>query len=318
MAEKAAGALGGVLRVLAGRREEGLRELALDVEEAGEALREELYSREEVADVLASLGGKMKSTFRRELEHCAYSAGVALRLFAEEAQSALGAELAASGLHHRLEEPGLLRDVKAVEEQALALPASEFSALGVAEVPPGGRRGTDREFADDMELISLREEVGRLQAQLLVAREERGELQQLQEDHRRLEAELCSRSRVEGGEMRLALAKAEEAASALREELAAAERHLDAERERRGRAEREIESLSSRHSPEGPPPANVGETRALKMRVAELEAEVGARLAGSKQFQQLRRMLSSKSQDIVRLRERLHQYEPETVPDGDA
>ena len=307
-----------MLRMLAVRREEGLRELALDVEEASEALREELFSRSDVKNVLEGLGGRLGSTFRRELEHCAYSAGVALRLFAEEAQSALGAELAAPGLHHRLEEPGLLREVAALEEQALALPASDFAALGVAEVPPGDHGGADRELADDTELMSLREEVGRLQAQLVVAHEERGELERLQEDHKRLEAELCSRSRVEGGEMRLALTRAEEAASALREELAAAERHLEAERERRGRAEREIERFSSRHSPEAPPPAAAGEERALKTRVAELEAEVGARLAGSKQFQQLRSMLSSKSQDVVRLRQRLREYEPETVPDGDA
>ena len=144
----AGGALGGVLRVLATRREEGLRELALDVEDASGSLQEELYSRGEVSALFAQLRQQLERTARRELEHCAHSAGVAVRLLAEEVRRPLGAELELADLQHRLEEPGLLQEVRALEERALALPAGDFAALGSPAGPRGGGGGgTTRNWA---------------------------------------------------------------------------------------------------------------------------------------------------------------------------
>lgn len=311
MAGRAEGALGGVLRVLAARREEGLRELALDVEDASGALQEELYSRGEVAALFSGVWHQLEHTARRELEHCAHSAGVVVRLLAEEVQRSLGAELELVDLHHRLEEPGLLQEVRALEERALALPAGNFAALGNPAGPRGGEGG-----GGDSELGALREEVGRLQAQLLLAREEGAELERLREEQARLERELLSYTEAEG-EARRNLARAEAVAATLRENLSTAQLALDEERGRRDRAEAKADELAERPLRTSPSETG-GEQAALRKRVAELEAEVGAKLAGSKQFQQLRKMLGSKSQDVVRLRQRLRAYEPEEVPDGDA
>ena len=271
------GGLGGVLRVLATRREEGLRELALDVEDASGSLQEELYSRGEVSALFAQLRQQLERTARRELEHCAHSAGVAVRILAEEVRRPLGAELELADLQHRLEEPGLLQEVRALEERALALPAGDFAALGNPASPRGGGGG-----GDDSEMGALREEVGRLQAQLLLARK--------------------------------GLARAEAVAATLKEDLAAMQMALEDERRCRDRAEAKADELDGhtlRVSGGG------GGEAALRARVEELEAEVGAKLARSKQFQQLRKMLGAKSQDVVRLRQRLRAYEPEEVPDGD-
>lgn len=311
MAGRAEGALGGVLRVLAARREEGLRELALDVEDACGALQEELYSRGEVVALFSGVWHQLERTARRELEHCAHSAGVAVRLLAEEVQRSLGAELELVDVHHRLEEPGLLQEVRALEERALALPAGNFAALGNPAGPRGGEGG-----GGDSELGALREEVGRLQAQLLLAREEGAELGLLREEQARLERELLSHDEAEG-EARRNLARAEAVAATLRENLSTAQLELDEERGRRDRAEAKADELAERPLRTSPSERG-GEEAKLRKRVAELEAEVGAKLAGSKQFQQLRKMLGSKSQDVVRLRQRLRAYEPEEVPDGDA
>ena len=168
----------------------------------------------------------------------------------------------------------------------------------------------------DSELGALREEVGRLQAQLLLAREEGAELERLREEQARLERELLSYTEAEG-EARRNLARAEAVAATLRENLSTAQLALDEERGRRDRAEAKADELAERPLRTSPSETG-GEQAALRKRVAELEAEVGAKLAGSKQFQQLRKMLGSKSQDVVRLRQRLRAYEPEEVPDGDA
>jgi len=274
----AGGGLGGVLRVLATRREEGLRELALDVEDASGSLQEELYSRGEVSALFAQLRQQLERTARRELEHCAHSAGVAVRILAEEVRRPLGAELELADLQHRLEEPGLLQEVRALEERALALPAGDFAALGNPASPRGGGGG-----GDDSEMGALREEVGRLQAQLLLARK--------------------------------GLARAEAVAATLKEDLAAMQMALEDERRCRDRAEAKADELDG-HTLRVSSGGGGGEA-ALRARVEELEAEVGAKLARSKQFQQLRKMLGAKSQDVVRLRQRLRAYEPEEVPDGD-
>ena len=202
----AGGGLGGVLRVLATRREEGLRELALDVEDASGSLQEELYSRGEVSALFAQLRQQLERTARRELEHCAHSAGVAVRILAEEVRRPLGAELELADLQHRLEEPGLLQEVRALEERALALPAGDFAALGNPASPRGGGGG-----GDDSEMGALREEVGRLQAQLLLARK--------------------------------GLARAEAVAATLKEDLAAMQMALEDERRCRDRAEAKADEL---------------------------------------------------------------------------
>ena len=177
---------------------------------------------------------------------------------------------------------------------------------------PGAGRG-----GGDSELGALREEVGRLQAQLLLAREEGADLGRLREEQARLERELLSLHIEGGGEARRNLARAEAVAATLRENLSTAQLALDEERGRRDRAEAKADELAERPLRTSPSETG-GEEAALRKRVAELEAEVGAKLAGSKQFQQLRKMLGSKSQDVVRLRQRLRAYEPEEVPDGDA
>ena len=131
-----------------------------------------------------------------------------------------------------------------------------------------------------------------------------------------MERELLSYAEAEG-EARRNLARAEAVAATLRENLSTAQLALDEERGRRDRAEAKADALAERPLCTSPSETG-GEQAALRKRVAELEAEVGAKLAGSKQFQQLRKMLGSKSQDVVRLRQRLRAYEPEEVPDGDA
>ena len=251
---------------------------ALDVEDASGSLQEELYSRGEVSALFAQLRQQLERTARRELEHCAHSAGVAVRILAEEVRRPLGAELELADLQHRLEEPGLLQEVRALEERALALPAGDFAALGNPASPRGGGGG-----GDDSEMGALREEVGRLQAQLLLARK--------------------------------GLARAEAVAATLKEDLAAMQMALEDERRCRDRAEAKADELDG-HTLRVSSGGGGGEA-ALRARVEELEAEVGAKLARSKQFQQLRKMLGAKSQDVVRLRQRLRAYEPEEVPDGD-
>ena len=62
-----------------------------------------------------------------------------------------------------------------------------------------------------------------------------------------------------------------------------------------------------------------------EVRVARLEANkaseaVGAtdvRMSESKQFQQMRKIMQQKSEEVTALRSRLAKYEPESVPDGD-
>jgi len=62
-----------------------------------------------------------------------------------------------------------------------------------------------------------------------------------------------------------------------------------------------------------------------EVRVARLEANkaseaVGAtdvRMSESKQFQQMRKIMQQKSEEVTALRRRLAKYEPESVPDGD-
>jgi len=183
-----------------------LRELALDVEDASGSLQEELYSRGEVSALFAQLRQQLERTARRELEHCAHSAGVAVRILAEEVRRPLGAELELADLQHRLEEPGLLQEVRALEERALALPAGDFAALGNPASPRGGGGG-----GDDSEMGALREEVGRLQAQLLLARK--------------------------------GLARAEAVAATLKEDLAAMQMALEDERRCRDRAEAKADEL---------------------------------------------------------------------------
>ncbi len=53
-------------------------------------------------------------------------------------------------------------------------------------------------------------------------------------------------------------------------------------------------------------------------KAGEMAGEADKRMSESKQFQQMRKIMAQKSEEVTALRRRLAKYEPDTVADGDA
>ena len=54
-----------------------------------------------------------------------------------------------------------------------------------------------------------------------------------------------------------------------------------------------------------------------RQQISELEADMEAKLTSSKQFQQMKTMMSQKSQKVNDLRRRLQKYEPDALEEDD-
>ena len=54
-----------------------------------------------------------------------------------------------------------------------------------------------------------------------------------------------------------------------------------------------------------------------RQQISELEADMEAKLTSSKQFQQMKSMMSQKSQKVNDLRRRLQKYEPDALEEDD-
>ena len=54
-----------------------------------------------------------------------------------------------------------------------------------------------------------------------------------------------------------------------------------------------------------------------RQQISELEADMEAKLTSSKQFQQMKTMMSQKSQKVNALRRRLQKYEPDALAEDD-
>ena len=54
-----------------------------------------------------------------------------------------------------------------------------------------------------------------------------------------------------------------------------------------------------------------------RQQISELEADMEAKLTSSKQFQQMKTMMSQKSQKVNDLRRRLQKYEPDALAEDD-
>ena len=54
-----------------------------------------------------------------------------------------------------------------------------------------------------------------------------------------------------------------------------------------------------------------------RQQISELEADMEAKLTSSKQFQQMKTMMSQKSRKVNDLRRRLQKYEPDALAEDD-
>ncbi|KAI8475495.1 MAG: hypothetical protein J3K34DRAFT_483225 [Monoraphidium minutum] len=305
-----------LLRFTRAKRAQHAREcgrLVADLTARRVACAGDVLSGAEVQEMLGELRGALEKQVDEEVANAYHSGALVLQLALQQAQAA-GASIAVDT--SALEDERMLAALRAAEAAAAARPAADFARkLGaVGGRPPAILGGGDAGAAAERD--ALRSEVealrGRLQA-LQVATT--AAMRDKSELARRLEAaEAAARdaaARTEGAGCNAAAAAAAAAAA----DGAAARAALEARLAEAGAQARA--ALDVAEAARAQLAALQSQLRCKAGEAAALEAAAAEKLQASKQFKQLQALMAQKSQQVVALRQRLANYEPEEVASAD-
>jgi len=312
------------LRFARMKRDQHLREVTGVIEDVRDyRVEETVYTKPDVLHILESLQDEIALVVEKELSFTAHSNALLLRLLFKQAEDE---SIQLSVDPNALENELLINQMKVLEDQALTKPASAFilkkSGLGKLSNAGGGtdpKIVMERDQLKD-ELQSLRFRFQELQASTNSMMKEKSAMRE--EMGRAQDSASTQQSELEGSlKEREAILKKKE------EELA----HLERAMEETGREKSALSAASSEAEEK------------LKKQVAKLKKEVkhkdeeisqstsrlesadkhmDGKLNESKQFQTMKKMMMTKSQQLMQLRKRLAMYEPpdegEDIGDADA
>ncbi|XRB12450.1 leucine zipper transcription factor-like protein 1 [Pseudoscourfieldia marina] len=311
--------LHGFLRFAKIKRDQHLKEVQLAFQDVVDfKLEEDIYNKDDVARLLQDLKEELKDLMEKEVTNFSHTAALLLRECLEQA-AAQNVSLRADT--NRLENEAFLNEIATSETDALkATPTARGGQLNSLEMAADARRAAEERDAARRDSTRLQEQFQKLQTSTTEALDERSALRGEVDS---LKAELRA-AREEAEKARRDAAAASQAAAASRQE--SARERTDGELRRR---EQEDESRLALVEAEK---AKFDEQlKKYKRKVKELNAELekkkseavaassesDARVSESRQFQQMKRLMAQKSQQLMEVRKRLAKYEPDDAPTMD-
>uniref|UniRef100_A0A7S0WQH0 Leucine zipper transcription factor-like protein 1 n=1 Tax=Chlamydomonas leiostraca TaxID=1034604 RepID=A0A7S0WQH0_9CHLO len=281
----------------------------------------EMYNYRDLVGLVTEMEEEVRSLVDKEVQHAYHTNALLVKILLSQAQ-ANGLELHVDT--NALENEFLLRQIAHSEETALSRPASDFvrrnaqlSKLGtVATVAVTDTTAVREKEAMAAELGGAQDRMRALQEQMTAAMREKTALtNQLNALKEELATKDAALSGAQSGQTAM-LGKLQHDFASLSTEAAGAAAASNAQfgelqkqlNEHRGMLESTRRELA-------------GVQEQLGIRESELRHAhdiLDGKLQEAPQFQQMRKMMQAKSQEVVDLRRRLARYEPQSVPSADA
>eukprot|EP00899_Mesostigma_viride_P021568 jgi/Mesvir1/29412/Mv22998-RA.1 len=312
----------GYLRFSRFKREQHLREVDICFKDVKDMkLDEPVYNKEDVLSIIDGLASEIDRTVAKELENMAHANALLLRqllLQAQEVDFEMYADTA------QLENMDLLAEIRKSDMESLHKPASAF-AVKAQRLNRITGKGTDPKIV--LERDSLRDEVAalkdkfeKLQTQTTTMLKEKTKINddfnKLKDEMKLKETAVSSkdkeleRATKEAAELKASLAAAETATRSL-----AGQAQNTVSNEVVAKLEKKIKDLEASHAIEL---SNIkAELNTAKLEVDAANKVVDAKLQESKPFLTMKKMMQTKSNQLVELRKRLAKYEPDDTPSAD-
>jgi leucine zipper transcription factor-like protein 1 len=263
-----------------------------------------MYNYEDMFSMFSDLSADQRRLVDKEIQHAYHTNALLVKIMLSEAQ-ANGLSLALDT--NALENEFLLKQIAVSEQTALGRPASDFvrrsSGLGATVVVD--QKASQERDALGAQLGTTNEKMASLQQQTTVMMRDKTALN---EEVTALRAELASSQANQGqllsqmqGQFKDLSVQAAGAAQVSTTQFEDLKRQLN---ETRGQLEDARTQAAL-------------QADALKFRDAEMQSMMSnseAHIMNSKQFQQMKAIMQTKSSEVVELRKRLVKYEPQNVP----
>uniref|UniRef100_A0A7S1G303 Leucine zipper transcription factor-like protein 1 n=1 Tax=Bicosoecida sp. CB-2014 TaxID=1486930 RepID=A0A7S1G303_9STRA len=275
------------LKFFASKRDITVAEVGSLFEETRDTrVLEDMYSRDEVEELLDSLLGAVQDTARRDLEKASQMAALVLEQVIAQAKRA-GVDVDV--------------DMSKTEDESL------LADVGKARDDSFGKEAEEERRATTTKLESLKDEHTRLASESEKMSEQ---VAQLQERNKTVMAQ-CTKALREKSEATERVRELEEELASLRSRAVGAESKAAESVAASTATAGEVEGLRNTVAALRD---ELTEARALAAAAMEEAAGANARVSETKQFQQLRSMLTKKNTQLTDLRKRLAVYEPDTTP----
>eukprot|EP00891_Asterochloris_glomerata_P007388 jgi/Astpho2/7388/fgenesh1_pg.00114_%23_33_t len=285
---------------------------------------QEVYTSKDVKKLLVQLQSDLMVVVDKELANASHTTGLLLRLLLCQAEQG-GMQLEADTAN--LENEFLLQQVAGSEASALAKPASAFARRPHALRKIGAQTVSDPQVLVERDALKgeVRQLKGRLEEVQVTASSSLQEGTAQARQQQRMQADLAVRQ----GELQGPCAAAAEDAGrhggpAWR--AAVARRELESSSiSTTGQASRRLEELSSAaesakeqlNKTQRQLDAVRAELQTKALEAQHAEQQLGLKMSDTKQFQQMKRLMQLKSQEVTRLRAKLDNHEPQNVADAD-
>lgn len=284
------------LRFAKSKRDENVREVKLAFDDVKDyKLDENIYTKDDVKQLLDDASEEITGVCEKEMENNTHQTGLLLKLLFAQAEAG-GLDLFIDT--NKLEDELLLKTVKTSEREALAKPASEFARRPakmtlskMAEAPKSDPKLLAERDALKAEVEKLRDRFVKLQDQSVTAMREK----------RELASQLGGKSEIESE-----LSATREKESLLRQE----QERLASTLAASGQSQNDLLAKLAEARTEA-----AGLKRELdstKMELEKVSKDAAAKMSESKQFQQMKAMMQKKSKELVTLKKKLAQYEPDS------
>jgi len=319
----------GYLRFAKFKRKQHLREVGATVSDFAEyrVQENEVYTTKEARALLADCREAVLQRVETELENATYASGLLLHLLFEQAEMA---DLVMTADTNELENEMLLKRIAQSAEEAMAKPASLFARKPQRLNKLGADTVSDARVLHERD--SLRSQVKALEEKVrelnLTAAgnqsaAEAGEVarvrEQLEESERALAAERAKAAKLLQSMQASAASGSTGGAKELEE--MKLEFTLEAEEKERQHAGALAEAKKKNKKLKAELDKLTDDVRLSRLEASKAGEAANAaegRLSESKQFQQMRKIMQQKSEEVTKLRRRLAKYEPEDVADADA
>mmetsp|Transcript_38291 Transcript_38291/g.108259 ORF Transcript_38291/g.108259 Transcript_38291/m.108259 type:complete len:329 (-) Transcript_38291:144-1130(-) len=315
----------GYLRFAKFKRDQHLREVKQVLADFGEfRVRDnEVYTTKEARALVEELGDQVLQVFDTELENSSYSSGLLLRLLFQQAEMA---DLLMAADTNELENEYLLKQIADSAAEALKKPASAFAQKPQRLSKLGSEKVSDARVLKERD--DLRRKVQEVEQRLCDSAAQASSQASASEQARALQEQLAAtQAELEAERAKVASLLQKDAGGPVSadaaKEIAQLKHEFQVEAE--DKEKEHIAALAEAKKKSKKMKAEVDKL-AEELRITKLEAgraseAMGAaegRMSESKQFQQMRKIMQQKSEEVTTLRRRLAKYEPESVADGDA
>lgn len=310
----------GYLRFAKMKRDQHVRGVVAEIEDfqSDRVNERDMYSGKDVASLLNDLKSSVREDVNKEFENAYHTSGLLVRLLLVQAQC-YGMELAVDTT--QLENEFLLKQIKSSETTAISRPASDF----VKKNNQLNKIGTVGTIAvQDPKLVKERDQ---LKVELASVKEKMQKLQEQTTQMMREKTALASQLNSAKDELsgkdsshRAAKESSSSTISKLQRELQLLSTNsAQMSAQQAAEIQKQLATLVKEMDKMKTDLATAKEQ--LGLREKELRAAeegLSGKLTECRQFQQMKKLMKEKSNEVVALRKRLGKYEPQSIPDAES